>query len=135
MGGDASRWLTSVDRTPLPTAGSAMSIGLRSIRSLRRSPFMDFAPYVALTCDDSGGRMALPPFINSTGLIGKIFEKIQQAKVPPRYTTDFQTTVLRFGSGSARHLIPLLTRLGFIKSDGTPTELYTPFRNADDRKS
>ena len=43
--------------------------------------------------------MALPPFINSTGLIGKIFEKIQQAKVPPRYTTDFQATVLGLAPG------------------------------------
>lgn len=75
--------------------------------------------------------MSLPPFINSTGLIGKIFEKIQQAKVPPRYTTDFQATVLGFGSGSARPFIPFIKRLGFIQSDGTPTELYTRFRNAD----
>jgi hypothetical protein len=75
--------------------------------------------------------MALPPFINSTGLIGKIFEKIQQAKVPPRYTQDFQATVLGYGSGSARPFIPFLKRLGFIQSDGTPTELYTKFRNAD----
>jgi hypothetical protein len=72
-----------------------------------------------------------PPFINSTGLIGKIFEKIQQAQVPPRYTQDFQSTVLGYGSGSARPFIPFLKRLGFIQSDGTPTELYTRFRNAD----
>lgn len=75
--------------------------------------------------------MSLPPFINSTGLIGKIFEKIQQAKVPPRYTQDFQSTVLGYGSGSARPFIPFLKRLGFIQSDGTPTEIYTKFRNAD----
>jgi len=75
--------------------------------------------------------MALPPFMNSTGLIGKIFEKIQQAKVPPRYTLDFQATVLGYGSGSAKPFIPFLKRLGFIQSDGTPTELYTRFRNAD----
>lgn len=75
--------------------------------------------------------MAFPPFMNSTGLIGKIFEKIQQAKVPPRYTQDFQSTVLGFGSGSARPFIPFLKRLNFIQSDGTPTELYTRFRNAD----
>lgn len=75
--------------------------------------------------------MAGPPFINSTGLIGKIFEKIQQAKVPPRYTLDFQATVLGYGSGSARPFIPFLKRLGFIQNDGTPTELYTRFRNAD----
>lgn len=75
--------------------------------------------------------MALPPFMNSTGLIGKIFEKIQQAQVPPRYTQDFQATVLGYGSGSAKPFIPFLKRLGFIQSDGTPTELYTRFRNAD----
>jgi hypothetical protein len=65
-----------------------------------------------------GSGMALPPFMNSTGLIGKIFEKIQQAKVPPRYTQDFQATVLGFGSGSARPFIPFLKRLGFLQSDG-----------------
>jgi hypothetical protein len=75
--------------------------------------------------------MALLPFINSTGLITKIFDKIQQAKVPPRYTLDFQATTLGFGSGSARPFIPFLKRLNFIQSDGTPTELYTRFRNAD----
>lgn len=75
--------------------------------------------------------MAGPPFINSTGLISKIFEKIQQAKVPPRYTQDFQATVLGYGSGSARPFIPFLKRLNFIQSDGTPTDLYTRFRNAD----
>lgn len=75
--------------------------------------------------------MAVPPFMNSTGLIGKIFEKIQQAKVPPRYTQDFQATVLGYGSGSAKPFIPFLKRLGFIQSDGTPTDLYSRFRNVD----
>jgi len=75
--------------------------------------------------------MAGPPFINSTGLISKIFEKIQQAQVPQRYTTDFQASVLGYGSGSARPFIPFLKRLNFIQSDGTPTDLYTRFRNAD----
>lgn len=72
-----------------------------------------------------------PPFMNSTGLIGKIFEKIQQAKVPSRYTQDFQATVLGYGSGSAKPFVPFLKRLGFLNSDGTPTDIYTRFRNAD----
>ena len=75
--------------------------------------------------------MALPPFINSTGLIGKIFEKIQQAKMPDRYTQDFQETVLGYGSGSARAFIPFLKRIGFLENDGRPTDLYRRFRNAD----
>ena len=75
--------------------------------------------------------MALPPYINSTGLIPKIFGKIQDAKVPERYTQDFQSTVLGYGSGSARPFIPFLKRMGFIESDGRPTDLYRQFRNGD----
>jgi hypothetical protein len=74
---------------------------------------------------------SMPPFINSTGLIQKIFEKIQQAQEPERYTQDFQGTVLGYGSGSARPFIPFLKRLGFLESDGRPTNLYRKFRNAD----
>lgn len=75
--------------------------------------------------------MSAPAYINSVGLIPKMFEKITQAKVPERYTTDFQTTVLGYGSGSARAFIPFLKRLGFLTSDGKPTELYKRFRNQD----
>jgi hypothetical protein len=75
--------------------------------------------------------MAVPPYINSTGLITKIFQKIQEAKVPDRYTQDFQSTVLGYGSGSARPFIPFLKRMGFIEGDGRPTDIYRKFRNAD----
>lgn len=75
--------------------------------------------------------MALPPYINSTGLIVKIFQKIQEAKVPERYTQDFQSTVLGYGSGSAMPFIPFLKRMGFLEGDGRPTELYRKFRNSD----
>lgn len=74
---------------------------------------------------------SMPPFINSTGLIQKILEKIQQAQEPERYTIDFQGTVLGYGSGSARPFIPFLKRIGFLESDGRPTNLYRKFRNAD----
>lgn len=73
----------------------------------------------------------MPPFLNASGLVLKLFDKIQQAKVPERYTTDFQSTVLGYGSGSARPFIPFLKRLGFIEADGRPTELYRQFRNSD----
>lgn len=69
--------------------------------------------------------------MNATGLIPKIFEKIQLAKVPERYTQDFQGTMLGYGSGSARPFIPFLKRLGFLESDGRPTDLYRRFRNSD----
>lgn len=69
------------------------------------------------------------PFLNSTGLIEKILNKIKEAQTPERYTHDFQDTVLGYGSGSARPFIPLLKKLGFLHSDGKPTELYHQFRN------
>lgn len=77
--------------------------------------------------------MALPAYVNSSGLITKIFDKIIEAGVPDRYTIDFQDTVLGYGSGSARPFIPFLKRLGFLTNDGKPTDLYKKFRNNDSR--
>ncbi|MBL4717859.1 MAG: DUF5343 domain-containing protein [Erythrobacter sp.] len=74
----------------------------------------------------------LPPFINSTGLVTKIFDKIQEAKEPDdRYTQNFQAAVLGYGSGNAKAFIPFLKRMGFLESDGRPTQLYRQFRNPD----
>lgn len=73
------------------------------------------------------------PFMNSTGLIVKILDKIIEAQTPPKFTQDFQATKLGYGSGSARAFIPLLKRLKFISADGTPTELYKKFRNSATR--
>lgn len=73
------------------------------------------------------------PFMNSTGLITKILNKIIEAQTPPKYTQDFQAAKLGYGSGSAKPFIPLLKRIGFLSSDGTPTELYKKFRNSSTR--
>jgi hypothetical protein len=50
-----------------------------------------------------------------------------------RSPTDFLTNKLGHGSGSARPIIPLLKKLNFVTSDGTPTPLYGRFRNPDTR--
>lgn len=71
------------------------------------------------------------PYMLSTGLIPKIFEKIQHARRPDRFTQDFLETKLGHSGGSARAIIPLLKRLGFIGSDGVPTDLYDQFRNTE----
>lgn len=75
------------------------------------------------------------PFMNSTGLIGKILNKIIEAQTPPKYSTDFQTNKLGYGSGSAKPFIPLLKRIGFLTPDGAPTDLYKQFRNSSTRGS
>lgn len=77
--------------------------------------------------------MANPPFINSTGLISKILEAISTAQTPARFTQDFLGTKLGYASGSAKPIIPLLKRIGFLSNDGTPTELYSRFRSASER--
>jgi hypothetical protein len=77
--------------------------------------------------------MAYPPYMNSTGLISKILAKIGEAQKPDRFTTDYLTNVLGYGSGSARPIIPLLKRLNFLQADGTPTQLYARFRNPSER--
>ena len=71
------------------------------------------------------------PYMMSTGLIPKIFEKIQNARRPDRFTQDFLETKLGHGGGSARAIIPLLKRMGFLGSDGVPSSLYDQFRNTE----
>ena len=71
------------------------------------------------------------PYMLSTGLIPKILEKIQDAKRPERFTQDFLGTKLGQSGGSARSIIPLLKRMGFLGSDGVPTTLYDQFRNPE----
>jgi Family of unknown function (DUF5343) len=51
-----------------------------------------------------------PPFMNSTGLVTKIFNKIISASQPERFTQDFLKSGLGFDSGSRRPFIPLLIR-------------------------
>ena len=71
------------------------------------------------------------PYMVSPGAIPKILEKIQHARRPERFTQDYLETILGFASSSARPIIPLLKRIGFLNADGTPTRLYDQFRNPD----
>jgi hypothetical protein len=72
------------------------------------------------------------PYMNSTGLIPKILDKIKEARTPDRFSQDFLGTVLGFSSGSAKPFIPLAKRLGLINSDGTPSALYNRFRGSEE---
>jgi hypothetical protein len=71
------------------------------------------------------------PYLASPGLITKILAKIQEARKPERFTQDFLGTKLGFTGGSAMAVIPLLKRMGFVNSDGSPAQLYDRFRNID----
>lgn len=70
-----------------------------------------------------------PPFMNATGNVSRILEKIKVAATPDRFTQDFLSTELGFSGGGAKPFIPLAKKMGLIASDGTPTDLYKQFRN------
>lgn len=72
------------------------------------------------------------PYMNSTGLVSKILDKIKEAKTPDRFSQDFLGTVLGYSSGSAKPFISLAKRIGLINSDGTPSPLYHRFRGSED---
>ena len=76
---------------------------------------------------------ASPPFMNAYGLIPRIFEKIMEARQPPRFTQDFLQTKLGFTGGSARAFISFAKRIGLLNNDGSPTSLYAKIRNSDEQ--
>jgi hypothetical protein len=69
------------------------------------------------------------PYLQAYGNIAKALERIRAAPAPPRFTQDFLDTKLAMKGGSAKPVIPFLKRTGFLGPDGTPTDLYTRFRN------
>ncbi len=69
------------------------------------------------------------PYVPTPGSIKTALEKIRTAATPERVTKDFVTTVLQIKGGTGGSLPPFLKRIGFVGSDGTPTDLYKRFRN------
>jgi hypothetical protein len=69
------------------------------------------------------------PYVLSPPSIKNALERIRTAAAPPKFTTDFVTTILQIKGGTGAAIAPFMKRLGFVASDGTPTELYKRFRN------
>lgn len=73
--------------------------------------------------------MALPStYTNAHGVIGEFFGKIRDAQAPDRFTQQ----ILKdwgYKSNNHRPFIPLMKALGFLSSDGSPTQRYHDYRN------
>jgi len=69
------------------------------------------------------------PYNTSVTTLMNMLEKIKTASVPERFTQDFVSTKLTMKGGTAAACIPFLKKMGFVATDGTPTELYREFRN------
>lgn len=71
------------------------------------------------------------PYIISNNKIKSIFEKIQTAAKPSKFTHEFLKR-LGFNSSNDRAMIPILKTLGFLTEDGTPTEYYDRLKDSAD---
>lgn len=72
-------------------------------------------------------------YITNHGTIKVVLDKISSAARPDKFSVDFLSTVLGMSGGSARAVIPILKRVGFLTSDGTPTDIYSKFKTESAR--
>lgn len=63
----------------------------------------------------------------------KALDGLITAERPDRFSNDFLSTVLKVTGGSGRPVGPLLKKMHFIASDGTPTDLYSKFKTESGR--
>lgn len=75
------------------------------------------------------------PYVNLPNVMVKIFQKVREAQTPERFTSDFLETKLGFRGGNYQQFIPLAKKLGFLRTDGLPTEVYRRFRNEGTTKA
>jgi hypothetical protein len=73
--------------------------------------------------------VAALPYLASPGSIKNALEKIRVAATPERVTGDFVATKLQMKGGVGKAIPPFLKKIGFVASDGAPTNLYKRFRN------
>jgi hypothetical protein len=69
------------------------------------------------------------PYLASPGSIKTALDKIRAAATPDRVTGDFVSTKLQMKGGTGAAIPPYLKKIGFVASDGTPTDIYRRFRN------
>lgn len=68
------------------------------------------------------------PYLTSPGTLKKALDRLIAAQRPDKFNADFLENILKLRGGSAKAVIPILKRMGFITSDTVPTELYAKFR-------
>lgn len=75
--------------------------------------------------------MADLPYVLNAGTLGKFFETVQKTGVPDKVTLKHMESV-GFKSKNDRYLLPFLKDLGFVKSDGSPSETWLSYRHTGD---
>lgn len=81
-------------------------------------------------------RRDVPGSFSYTATPGKFKEALQnivKADRPDKVSKDFVNTILKITGGSGAPVIPILKRIGFVSSDGTPTDIYARFQSDSGR--
>ncbi|WP_430463738.1 DUF5343 domain-containing protein [Tabrizicola sp.] len=73
------------------------------------------------------------PYSPSPGSITAVLDAIVNAERPDKFSNNFMESVLSQSGGGARSVPPLLKKMGFLTSDGTPTDLYSKFKTDSGR--
>jgi hypothetical protein len=73
--------------------------------------------------------MANIPYVTCTGRIEDALAGIKSAQTPERITQDFVKTILKIPGGSGNQIASFLKKIGFVNTDGSPSDLYKKFRN------
>lgn len=73
--------------------------------------------------------MASLPYVTATGNVEKALVAIRAAATPANVTQDFVKTILKIPGGSGNQMSAFLRKIGFVKADGSPSDIYTRFRN------
>lgn len=73
------------------------------------------------------------PYLTASGTLKKVLDKLIEAQRPEKFNHDFLENVLKVTGGAARATIPIMKRMGFLTSDGTPTDIYSKFKTDSGR--
>ncbi len=73
------------------------------------------------------------PYTTAPGVLAKALARILECERPTQFSYDFLYTVIGVTGGSARAIIPILKRTGFLAADGSPTERYGQFQSQTKR--
>lgn len=73
------------------------------------------------------------PYTASPGSIKGLLDAIIAGERPEKLTNNYMETVFKLSGGGIRSVPPLLKKMGFLQSDGAPTELYSRFKTESGR--
>ncbi len=73
--------------------------------------------------------MSALPYVTAPGNIERALRAIQSAATPTAVSQDFVKTILNIPGGSGNQITSFLKKIGFVNSDGSPSDLYRRFRN------